>query len=51
MPKERYISPGERQEIVDEQRLNQYNNEISKIINLNDNIIADAVAKSYAVEL
>ena len=28
--KERYVSPEERQEIIDEQRLKQYNNEISK---------------------
>ena len=30
IPKERYISPEERQEIIDELRLKQYNNGISK---------------------
>ena len=30
MPKRRYISPEERQEIIDELRLNYYNNGISK---------------------
>ena len=30
IPKERYISPGERQEIIDELKLKQYNNRISK---------------------
>ena len=30
IPKERYVSPEERQEIIDEVRLKQYNNGISK---------------------
>ena len=30
IPKERYISPEERQEIIDKLRLKQYNNGISK---------------------
>ena len=47
MPKERYISPEEIQEIIDELRLKQYNNGILKIINLIDNIITNAVAASY----
>ena len=47
MPKERYISPEEIQEIIDELRLKQYNNGILKLINLINKIITNAVAKSY----
>ena len=48
MPKERYISPEEIQEIIDELRLKQYNNGILiNKINLINKIITNAVAKSY----
>ena len=36
MPKRRYISPEERQEIIDKLRLNYYNIGISKVKNEND---------------
>ena len=54
IPKEKYISPEERQEIIDELRLKQYNNGISKshkknnsatVTNENDKEMAKEISK------
>ena len=37
IPKERYISPEARQDVIDELRLKEHNNRISKIINVSKN--------------